>query len=118
QLSTHVPALVARSEGKLAALRPAGAACRDRPGGRGPPRSARRAWPAAIGPAGAGRRDRPGGRGPPRSARPATAYRTGASPHPGKIATVAVNPCRKLSPPTGPISPAAKNPAAGAPPNA
>src|SRR5205085_678295 len=35
--------------------------------------------------------------------------------HGGKIATVAVNPCRKLSPPTGPISPAAKNPAAGAP---
>ena len=34
----------------------------------------------------------------------------------GKTATVAVNPCRKLRPPTGPISPAAKNPAAGIPP--
>ena len=31
-----------------------------------------------------------------------------------KIATVAVKPCRKLAVPTGPISPAAKNPAAGA----
>ena len=30
-------------------------------------------------------------------------------------ATVAVKPCRKYSPPTGPISPAAKKPAAGAP---
>ena len=29
--------------------------------------------------------------------------------------TVAVKPCRNVSPPTGPISPAAKNPAAGAP---
>ena len=29
---------------------------------------------------------------------------------PGKIATVAVKPCRKGSPPTGPISPAAKKP--------
>ena len=33
----------------------------------------------------------------------------------GKTATVAVKPCRKGSPPTGPISPAAKKPAAGAP---
>ena len=33
----------------------------------------------------------------------------------GKTATVAVKPCRNDSPPTGPISPAAKNPAAGAP---
>ena len=30
-------------------------------------------------------------------------------------ATVAVKACRKFAPPTGPISPAAKNPAAGAP---
>ena len=30
-----------------------------------------------------------------------------------KTATVAVKPCRNVSPPTGPISPAAKNPAAG-----
>ena len=36
---------------------------------------------------------------------------------PGNTATVAVNPCRKLRPPTGPISPAAKKPAAGAPPS-
>ena len=35
--------------------------------------------------------------------------------HGGKTATVAVNPCRNGSPPTGPISPAAKKPAAGAP---
>ncbi len=35
--------------------------------------------------------------------------------HPGNTATVAVKPCRKLIPPTGPISPAAKKPAAGAP---
>ena len=35
--------------------------------------------------------------------------------HAGNTATVAVNPCRKGSPPTGPISPAAKKPAAGAP---
>ena len=32
-------------------------------------------------------------------------------------ATVAVKPCRKFSPPTGPISPAAKKPADGAPPS-
>ncbi len=35
-----------------------------------------------------------------------------------KTATVAVKPCRKFSPPTGPISPAAKKPAVGAPPSA
>ena len=35
--------------------------------------------------------------------------------HGGKTATVAVKPCRNGSPPTGPISPAAKKPAAGAP---
>ena len=33
-------------------------------------------------------------------------------------ATVAVKPCRKFSPPTGPISPAAKNPAVGMSPSA
>src|SRR3954449_9877812 len=37
--------------------------------------------------------------------------------HRGNTATVAVNPWRNGSPPTGPISPAAKNPAAGAPAN-
>ena len=37
--------------------------------------------------------------------------------HRAKTATVAVKPCRKYSPPTGPISPAAKKPAAGAPPS-
>ena len=36
----------------------------------------------------------------------------------GNTATVAVKLCRKCSPPTGPISPAAKNPAAGAPSSA
>ena len=40
------------------------------------------------------------------------------APRHAKTATVAVNECRKYSPPTGPISPAAKNPAAGAPPMA
>ena len=35
--------------------------------------------------------------------------------HAGNTATVALKPCRKGSPPTGPISPAAKKPAAGAP---
>ena len=35
----------------------------------------------------------------------------------GNSANVAVKPCRKLRPPTGPISPAAKNPAEGAPPS-
>src|SRR5215216_91499 len=35
--------------------------------------------------------------------------------HAGKTAIVAVNPCRKLRPPTGPISPAQKKPAVGAP---
>ena len=39
------------------------------------------------------------------------------STQPGNTARVAVKPCRKLRPPTGPISPAAKNPAAGAPPS-
>ena len=37
---------------------------------------------------------------------------------PANSATVAVKPCRKYSPPTGPISPAAKKPAAGAPASA
>ena len=35
--------------------------------------------------------------------------------HAGKTAIVAVKPWRKFRPPTGPISPAAKNPPAGAP---
>lgn len=35
--------------------------------------------------------------------------------HAGNTAMVAVNPCRKLRPPTGPISPAQKKPAVGAP---
>src|SRR5207302_7503305 len=35
----------------------------------------------------------------------------------GKTARVAVKPWRKLRPPTGPISPAAKKPAVGAPPS-
>ena len=39
--------------------------------------------------------------------------RRGAQAPPAKTATVAVKPCRKFSPPTGPISPAAKNPAHG-----
>ena len=49
---------------------------------------------------------------------------TGAAPAQGlrgrrhaKTATVAVKLWTKYSPPTGPISPAAKNPAAGAPPS-
>ena len=37
--------------------------------------------------------------------------------HRAKTATVAVKLCMKYSPPTGPISPAAKKPAAGAPPS-
>ena len=36
-----------------------------------------------------------------------------AAAQPGNTASVAVKPCRKLRPPTGPISPAAKKPAAG-----
>ena len=45
-----------------------------------------------------------------------TALVTGATGGLG-TAIVAVKPCRKYSPPTGPISPAAKKPAAGAPPS-
>ena len=41
-------------------------------------------------------------------------FRCGDSPY-ANTATVAVKPCRNDSPPTGPISPAAKKPAAGAP---
>ena len=80
----------------------------------GPPRrSARAAAPRAASaraiacprpPGGAGRRQHV--RAPGR-----------ASVH-GKTATVAVKPCRNDSPPTGPISPAAKKPAAGAPASA
>ena len=40
---------------------------------------------------------------------------SGAEPPHANTATVAVKLCRKYPPPTGPISPAAKNPAAGAP---
>ncbi len=39
----------------------------------------------------------------------------GTPPQSGNTATVAVKPCRKLRPPTGPISPAAKKPAVGRP---
>ncbi len=53
-----------------------------------------------------------------RPARPGSAPAPGRRPgQPGNTASVAVNPCRKLRPPTGPISPAAKNPAAGTPPS-
>ena len=55
---------------------------------------ARSAWPSP--PRRAGEQD-----GPP------------AEVHAAKTATVAVKPCTKYSPPTGPISPAAKKPAAG-----
>src|SRR5439155_9394896 len=37
--------------------------------------------------------------------------------HGANTATVAVKPCRNVCPPTGPISPAAKKPAAGTPPS-
>ena len=47
--------------------------------------------------------------------RPGEQDRAPAEVHRAKTATVAVKLCRKYSPPTGPISPAAKNPAAGAP---
>ena len=72
----------------------------------------------------AGQHDRRAARGEPardRAAEPARRAgeqdRAPAEVH-AKTATVAVKPCTKYSPPTGPISPAAKKPAAGAPPSA
>ena len=48
-------------------------------------------------------------------ARATSSARRARSSLAGKTAIVAVNPCRKLRPPTGPISPAQKKPPAGAP---
>ena len=66
---------------------------------------------------GAGEEDRRARRGSPANppARRSSRARADRARHGPKTATVAVKPCRKYSPPTGPISPAAKKPAAGAP---